>query len=133
MTRIAVAHVAPTEADESLFGKVEHAGAILSYVSPTEPLQRIMVMLPPDADSEVTLNWSGELLWVSKEYPDGTSHIYVERSDKPENVFTAATLRFKLDDANSIDIPLEQDRLNIAAAKLPKGYTLKELPKLSLP
>jgi len=128
MTRIAVANVTPTEVDDELFGKTQHAGALISYASPTAPLQRIMVILPPDADNDVTLNWSGDLLWVSSDYPDGTNHIYVDRSDKPENVFTGAALRLKLDDANSIDIPLQQDRLNIAAAKLPKGFTLLDVP-----
>lgn len=128
MTRIAVANVTPTEVDDALFGKVQHAGALISYASPTAPLQRIMVILPPDADNDVTLNWSGDLLWVSSDYPDGTNHIYVDRSDKPENVFTGAALRLELDDANSIDIPLQQDRLNIAAAKLPKGFTLLDVP-----
>jgi hypothetical protein len=128
MTRIAVANVAPTEADDELFAKTKHVGAILSYVSPTAPLQRFLVLLPPDAEDDVTLNWSGDLLWVSADYPEGTNHIYADRSDKPENIFTAATLRFKLDDTDVIDIPLQQDRLNPAAAKLPKGFALKELP-----
>jgi hypothetical protein len=128
MSRIAVAHLAPTEADEKLFGKVKHGGAIISYASPTAPLQRIMVLTPPDGEDDVTLNWAGDMLWVSKDYPDGTNHIYTDRVDKPENLFTGATLRLKLEDANSIDIPLLHDRLDVAAAKLPKGYTLKELP-----
>ncbi len=128
MTRIAVAHVAPTSADDTLFGNEQRGGAILSYASPTAPLQRIMVMLPPDAESDATLNWAGDLLWVSGDYPDGTNHIYVDRADQPENVFTAVTLRFKLDETNAIDIPLRQDRLDLAAAKLPRGYSLKEMP-----
>ena len=127
MTRMAVVHVAPTESDDQVFGKVEHAGAVISYASPTAPLQRVMVILPKDAPDDTTLNWDGTLLWVSTEYPDGINHIYVERSDKPENVFTNATLRFKLDDQTAIEIPLEHDRLNVAAAKLPKGYQLKDM------
>jgi hypothetical protein len=128
MTRIAVAHVQPTAADDAILGKEPNAGALLSYASPTAPLQRILVILPPDAASDATLNWAGDLLWVSAEYPDGTNHIYVDRVDKPENVFTAVTLRFKLDDTNVIDIPLHQDRLDLAAAKLPHGFSLKEVP-----
>lgn len=127
MTRIAVAHVQPSAADDVILGKEPNAGALLSYASPTAPLQRIMVMLPADAASDATLNWAGDLLWVSAEYPDGTNHIYVDRVDKPENVFTAVTLRFKLDDTNVIDIPLRQDRLDVASAKLPHGFTLKEV------
>jgi len=128
MSRSAAAHVAPTEADDAVFGKVEHAGAVISYASPTAPLQRLMVVLPKDAADDTTLNWDGTLLWVSGDYPDGTNHIYVDRTDKPENVFTGVTLRFRLDEATAIDIPLRGDRLDPASAKLPKGYVLKELP-----
>jgi hypothetical protein len=128
MTRIAVAHVAPSAMDDVLFGKVEHAGAILSYASPTAPLQRIMVLLPADAADDTTLNWDATLLWVSGDYPEGTDHIYVDRTDKPENVFTGVTLRFKLDETNVIDIPLRGDRLDLAAAKLPRGYKLTAMP-----
>jgi hypothetical protein len=128
MTRIAVAHVAPSAMDDVLFGGEPHAGAILSYASPTAPLQRIMVILPPDAADDTTVNWDGELLWISAENPKGTDHIYVDRTDKAENVFTAATLRFRLDETSVIDIPLRKDRLDIAAAKLPRGYKLKEMP-----
>ncbi|HVJ44595.1 MAG TPA: hypothetical protein VM639_24070 [Dongiaceae bacterium] len=128
MSRSAAVHMAPSAADDDVFGKAEHAGAVITYASPTAPLQRIMVMLPQEAENDVTLNWDGTLLWVSSDYPDGTNHIYVDRSDKPENVFTAATLRMKLDEDNVIDIPLRGDRLDIAAAKLPKGYSLTEMP-----
>lgn len=128
MSRSAAVHLAPSAADDDVFGKTEHAAAVITYASPTAPLQRLMVMLPQDAESDVTLNWDGTLLWVSSDYPDGTNHIYVDRADKPENVFTAATLRLKLEDDNVIDIPLRGDRLDIAAAKLPKGYGLKEMP-----
>lgn len=128
MSRSAAAHVAPTAADDAVFGKVEHAGAVISYASPTAPLQRIMVVLPKDAADDTTLNWDGTLLWVSGDYPDGTNHIYVDRTDKPENVFTGVTLRFRLDETTVIDIPLRGDRLDTASAKLPKGYVLKELP-----
>jgi len=128
MSRSAAAHIAPTEADDVVFGKVEHAGAVISYASPTAPLQRLMVVLPKDAADDTTLNWDGTLLWVSGDYPDGTNHIYVDRVDKPENVFTGVSLRFRLDESTVIDIPLRGDRLDAASAKLPKGYVLKEVP-----
>lgn len=128
MSRTAAVHIAPTESDDAVFGKVEHAGAVITYAGATSALQRIMVMLPGDAADDTTLNWDGTLLWVSHDYPDGTNHIYVDRTDKPENVFTGAILRFKLDEANAIEIPLHGDRLDLAAAKMPKGYALKEIP-----
>ncbi len=128
MTRIAVAHVAPTAMDDVLFKGEKRGAAIISYASPTAPLQRVMLLVPPGADASAALDWSADLAWVSADYPDGTNHIYVDRTAPADQVFSGMILRFHLSDENDVDIPLSNDRLDIAAAKLPDGFSLKEMP-----
>jgi hypothetical protein len=51
MTRVAAVHMAPTKADKELFKGHERGAAIISYTSPTMPIQRLMLLVPPGTDS----------------------------------------------------------------------------------
>ncbi len=127
--RILAYHTAPTAMDDVVFKGVRNAGAVISYASKTEPLQRIVVTLPQAAiDADAPLNWLPKIDLVSAQYPDGIDRIFVERDGDPKTLFTDATLRLVLDDQTKIEIPLKEDRLELKAARLPAGYGLTEIP-----
>jgi hypothetical protein len=126
--RIFAYHAKFTAADAELFGDVPYGAAIIAYASETEPLQRVMLLGAQEAmDHEAPLEWIPKLDLVSAAYPDGTDRIFVERSGKAAELFTGATLRLTLDTATVIEIPLVADRLDLAGAKLPAGYSLEEM------
>ncbi len=127
--RILAYHTAPTAMDDVVFKGIQNAGAVISYASKTEPLQRIVVTLPQAAvDADAPLNWLPKIDLVSTQYPDGIDRIFVERDGDPKTLFTDATMRLMLDDQTKIEIPLKEDRLDLKAARLPEGYGLAELP-----
>ena len=76
-------------------------------------------------DGDTALEWAPKLELVSKDQPDGTDRIFIDRKDDdPAKLFTGVTVRLTLDEKTKIEIPLEGDALKLDAAKLPEGYAL---------
>ncbi len=124
--RILAYHAAPTMADDVILKGAENAQIAISYATTTKPLQRVLVTVPKSViDGDTALEWAPKLDLVSKEQPDGTDRIFIDRKDDdPAKLFTDVTVRLTLDDTTKIEIPLEGDMLKLDAAKLPEGYAL---------
>jgi hypothetical protein len=125
--RIVAAHVAFTARDADELGQDRNVVGVVTYASEAEPLQRLAVRAPGGRDGDLPLEWSPKLLWLTERDPNGTNHAFFERDGDAKAVYTGISLRLKLDEQTSIDIPLVADRLVPADAKLPDGYSLQEV------
>ena len=125
--RILAYHAAPTAADDTLLQGAENAQIVISYATTTKPLQRVLVTVPKAViDSDTMLEWAPKLDLVSKQQPDGSDRIFIDREDAdPAKLFTGVAVRLTLDDATKIEIPVEGDALKLDAARLPDGFALK--------
>lgn len=124
--RILAYHAAPTMADDVVLKGAENAQIVISYASTTKPLQRILVTVPKAMiEGDIALEWAPKLELVSKDQPDGTDRVFIDRKDDdPAKLFTGVTMRLTLDENTRIEIPLEGDALKLDAAKLPQGFAL---------
>ncbi len=76
-------------------------------------------------DGDIALEWAPKLELVTKDQPDGSDRVFIDRKDDdPAKLFTGVTVRLTLDDKTRIEIPLEGDALKLDAATLPQGYAL---------
>jgi hypothetical protein len=126
--RIFAYHAKVTAADDELFAGTTNGAVIITYAKESEPLQRIMlVATQDDMDHDAPLEWMPKIDLVSAAYPNGIDRIFVDRTGTAADLFTDAKLRLTLDEGTMVEIPLVADRLDIKAAKLPQGYSLKEM------
>ena len=125
--RVVAAHLAFTARDAAELGEDRSVVGHISYATEAEPLQRLALTAPDGRDGDLPLEWSPKLLWITEREPDGIDHAFFEKEGAAKEVYTGITLRLKLDDLTSIDIPLIDDRLAAEQAILPDGYTLKEV------
>lgn len=127
-TRIFAYHAKITAADAELFGDETNGAVILAYSKENEPLQRVMLVGPQELmEKDAPLEWMPKVDLVNKDNAKGTDHIFIDRAGKAEELFTDVTLRLTLDEATVIEIPVVADKLDLTAAKLPKGFSLKEM------
>jgi hypothetical protein len=127
-SRIFAIHAKITAADDELFGDEKNGAVILSYAKENEPLQRVMLVAPQELmEKDAPLEWMPKVELINKDNANGTDHIYIDRAGKAEELFNDVTLRLTLDEATVIEIPVVADRLDLNAAKLPKGFSLKEM------
>lgn len=124
--RILAYHAAPTAADATVLKGAENAQIVISYATTTKPLQRVLVTMPKALiENDAALEWAPKLDLVSKDQPDGTDRVFVDRQDDdPAKLFTGLTVRLTLDEKTRIEIPLEGDALKLDAARLPEGFAL---------
>ena len=127
--RILAYHAAETAADDVVLKGAENAQIVISYATTTKPLQRVLVTVPKEQiEGDIALEWAPKLELVSKDQPDGTDRIFVDRTESdPAKLFTGFSLRLTLDEKTKIEIPLENDRLKLDGAKLPSGFALVEV------
>lgn len=125
--RIVAAHLAFTARDVAELGEDKGVVGVITYATEAEPLQRLALRAPDGREGDLPLEWSPKLLWLTKREPEGIDHAFFEQEGEAKDVYTGITLRLKLDDQTSIDIPLVADRLAPADAKLPDGYALEEV------
>jgi hypothetical protein len=125
--RVVAAHLAFTARDAAELGEDRSVVGHITYATEAEPLQRLALTAPDGRDGDLPLEWSPKLLWITEREPDGIDHAFFEKEGAAKEVYTGITLRLKLDDLTSIDIPLIDDRLAAEQAILPDGYTLKEV------
>lgn len=124
--RILAYHSAETAADDTVLKGAENAQIVISYASTTKPLQRVLVTVPKALiDGDIALEWAPKLELVSKDQPDGSDRIFIDRKDDdPAKLFTGVTVRLTLDEKTRIEIPLENDKLKLDGARLPEGFAL---------
>lgn len=124
--RIVAAHLAFTARDAAELGADKSVVGLITYATEAEPLQRLALRAPDGRDGDLPTEWSPQLLWLTKREPEGIDHAFFEQEGDAKDVYTGITLRLKLDDRTSIDVPLVADRLAPAEADLPDGYSLEE-------
>jgi hypothetical protein len=123
--RVLAYHAAITAADDTVLKGAPNAQIVISYATTTKPLQRVLVTVPKAlVDADASLEWAPNLEVVSKDQPEGTDRIFIDRNGDPAKVFTGITVRLTLDEKTRIEIPLEGDQLKLDAATLPDGFAL---------
>ncbi|WP_119301525.1 hypothetical protein [Dongia deserti] len=125
--RIVAAHIAFTARDADELSEDRDVVGLITYATEAEPLQRLTLRAPGGRDSDLPLEWTSKLLWLTKREPEGIDHAFFEQVGVAQEVYTGITLRLRLDDQTNIDIPLVADRLVPGEAKLPDGYALTEV------
>jgi hypothetical protein len=114
-------YLAMTAADQSVLGDDRSAVAMITVAGEDAVLQRMLVHLRAEKPREAVLDWSTEIGWRNT---SGTldSHIVIEPAKSSKPVFT-----WKIRERQAIELPLVEDRLDVAAAKLPSGVTLQAI------
>jgi hypothetical protein len=124
--RLIAVYLTMTPEDELVLGKDPHAVAMITVAGQDEVLQRMLVSLKSDnarePARETAMDWSLDLGWKAA---SGAleNHTVIDPAKPTKPVFT-----WKIGDAQSIELPLVNDRLDTASAKLPAGVTLRTLP-----
>lgn len=125
--RVVAAHIAFTARDADELSADRDVVGVITYASEAEPLQRLALRAPGGRDSDLPLEWSSKLLWLTKHEPEGIDHAFFEQDGEATEVYTGIKLRLRLDEQTSVDVPLVADRLKPGEAKLPDGYSLEEV------
>jgi hypothetical protein len=112
-------YLAMTAADQSVLGNDRSAVAMITVVGEDAVMQRMLVHLHAEKPREAVLDWSTEIGWRNA---SGTldSHIVLDPGKTWKPVFT-----WKIKEGQAIELPLVDDRLDAAAAKLPSSVTLE--------
>jgi hypothetical protein len=119
--RLIALYLAMTPADDEVLGSDPSSVALITLEGEGQALQRIRVFLHADKPRETVLGWSTEMGWKSgSTILDRHTVIHPAKPSRP-------VLQWKIGERETIDLPLTDDRLNLAAAKLPKGIRLEPL------
>jgi hypothetical protein len=124
--RVVAAHIAFTARDAAELTEDRNVVGVITYATEAEPLQRLALRAPGGRDSDLPLEWSSKLLWLTEREPEGIDHAFFEQVGDAKEVYTGITLRLQLDEQINVDIPLIADRLVPGEAQLPDGYSLEE-------
>jgi len=118
--RVAI-YLAMTPADTAVLGADQSAVAIITWASDYAPIQRVLVRLQSAQPRTDALDWENIVGW--KIGLNALDNHTVFDPAKPSNpVFV-----WQIGDGRQIYLPLAGDRFNLAAARTPKGITLKDL------
>jgi len=112
-----------TPADQEVLGKNDSAVATITWASDDQPLQRILVRLHGDKPRDTAMEWTTTVGWrVAGGALD--NHTVFDPAKPAKTVFV-----WQIADLKTLELPLAGDRFDVAAAKLPVGVSLKELPR----
>jgi hypothetical protein len=127
--RVLSYHVMPTLADDTVLAGAPNAAAVINYSTTTKAIQHVLVTVPKQLiDDSKPIDWLPKLDLVSKDHPKGEANIFIHSKEAPATAYDGVTVRLALDDKTVITLPIKGDRLDIAHAKLPQGFALKEQP-----
>ena len=122
MGRVIAVYLAMTPADQEVLGSDPSSVAMITLEGEGEVLQCIRVLLRADKPREAAMGWSTEIGWkTSSNTLDNHTVIDPAKPSRP-------VLAWKIGENQAIELPLTDDRLDVAVAKLPAGVTLKLLP-----
>jgi len=120
--RVIAVYLAMTPEDEAVLGSDPSAVGMITLEGEGRVLQRIRVLLRGDKPREAALGWSTEIGWKTATGAlDNHTVIDPAKPSRP-------VLVWKIGESQTIELPLIDDRLDLAVAKLPEGVTLKMLP-----
>src|SRR5579885_632734 len=123
--RVIALYLAMTPSDDAVLGPDPSAIGLITVAGEGDVLQRIQIHLHAGKPREAALDWSFEHGWLSAA---GAleEHTVIDPAKPSKSVF-----EWRIDDNKMIAIPLINDRLDVATAKLPAGVTLEPLPSSS--
>jgi hypothetical protein len=115
------------------FAKLKDALAIVTYADRTHTLQRALLKGPSNKSFDDLLNdiMSEPVVGFSKSAgndPETQFTLWAADGKKDPAAITGAVFSIMFTPDYKIDIPVVADRLDIAHAILPKGFTLEPLP-----
>jgi hypothetical protein len=119
--RVIAIYLAMTPLDDEILGNDKTALGLLTVSGEGDVLERVRVHLRTAQSREAALDWSTEHGWrnASGGLDD---HVVVDPSHPSTPIF-----EWRIADGKTIALPLVNDRLNVAGAKLPEGITLETL------
>jgi len=119
--RVIALYLVMTPSDDEVLGKDPSTVGLITVAGEGEVLQRIIVHLRGDKPRDAAIDWSFDHGW---ETATGTldEHTVVDPAKRSKPVF-----EWRIDEKRAITLPLVEDRLDVAAAKLPAGVTLEAL------
>jgi hypothetical protein len=121
--RLIAVYLAMTAADDDVLGGDPSAVAMITLEGEDQVMQRIRVHLRADKPRVAAMEWSFELGW---KMPSGKleNHTVIDPAKPSKPVF-----EWKIGDGPVIEIPLVDDRLDLASVKLPPNVRLELLDK----
>jgi hypothetical protein len=121
VSRTLSVYLAMTPADTAVLGADPAAVAVITWASDYRPIQRVMVRLKSAQPRTDALDWENTVGWRVGSSPLD-DHTVFDPAKPTSPVFV-----WQIDDGKQIEIPLVGDRLDLPAAKAPKGITLTDL------
>ena len=121
--RLVSVYIVMTPADNEVLGKDDSAVGMITWSGDDEPLQHILVRLQGDKPRDSAREWTVTVGWKIGSAPLD-NHTVFDPAKPSKAVFV-----WQIADGKAIELPLAGDRFDIAAAKLPPGVSLKELPR----
>jgi len=120
--RVAAVYAVMTPRDDEVLGADASAVALITWAGDAGPLQRIRVHSHARNPREDALSWMSTIGW--KADSEVLSDHAVYDPDRPRD------LRFvwQIDPERTIELPLTNERFDPAAARLPKGVWIDEMP-----
>jgi hypothetical protein len=110
-----------TAADETVLGQDPSAVALITVDGEDEVRQRILVHLRAEKPREAALDWSTELGWKTAS-ASLENHTVIDPAKPSKPVFI-----WKIGEQQTIELPLVNDKLDIAAGKAPSNVTLQAI------
>ncbi len=121
--RLVAVYMVLTPIDDEILGKDNSAVAMITWAGDEAPLQRIAVHLHGDKPRDAAMEWTTTVGWRVAGKPLD-NHTVFDPAKPAKTVFV-----WQIADGKTIELPLAGDRFDVAAAKLPVGVSLKELPR----
>ena len=119
--RVVAVYLAMTPSDDAVLGTDPSAVGLITLEGEDRVLQRIRVHLRAPSPREAVLAWSSEVGWTTAS-GGLESHLVVDPARPSRPVW-----RWTIDATQAIELPLVDDRFDVAAAKLPPDVTLESL------
>lgn len=119
--RVIALYLGMTPLDDDVLGKDKTALGLLTIEGEGEVLQRIRVHLRSAKSREAALDWSTEHGWRNAS-GNLDEHVVIDPAKTTIPIF-----EWRFGDDKTIALALENDRFDVATAKLPDGITLEQL------
>jgi hypothetical protein len=123
VARVASVYAVLTPLDDELLGKDKSSVAMITWSDDDQPLQRILIRLKADKPREAAMEWTATVGWRVGSAPLD-NHTVFDPAKPTKPVFV-----WQIADGKAIELPLAGDRFDLAAARVPPGVSLKELPR----
>lgn len=129
LVRLAAVHTIFSTEDEKVFGARRDALAQVTYSSPEESLQRLLITIAGNLASEELSYPDPWLGWAEgNNPPQGELTVWSADGVSDPEAVTGMTLVIRFSPRLEIRVPLVEDRLRLDQVELPHGLGLEEIP-----